>query len=73
MKAQWNFFATSHVKSLCDGIRDTLKRGTTKVSLQIPLDMQILKPLQMFEVCILHFKDILILNVSKEKMQEVIL
>ena len=41
MKTQWNFFATSHGKSSCDGIGSKLKRTTTKVRLQKPLDMQI--------------------------------
>ena len=38
----WNFFATSHGKSPCDGIGGTVKRLATKTSLQRPIDNQIL-------------------------------
>ena len=47
--AQWNFFATSHGKNLCDGVGGTVKRLATRASLQRPLDNQILTPYQLFE------------------------
>ena len=34
LAAEWNFFATSHGKSICDGIGGTVKRPVTKASLQ---------------------------------------
>ena len=34
LKAEWNFFATSHGKQPCDGIGSTVKRITSKASLQ---------------------------------------
>ncbi len=36
MAAEWNFFATSHYKSACDGLGVTVKRLVTMVSMQCP-------------------------------------
>ena len=47
--AEWNFFATSHGKNLCDGVGGTVKCCATRASLQRPLDNQILTPYQLFE------------------------
>ena len=47
----WNFFATSHGKSPCDGIGGTVKRLTTKASLQSPVDHQILNASDMYKFC----------------------
>ena len=49
--AEWNFFATSHGKSPCDGIGGTVKRVTARASLQRPKHSHILTPSQMFEFC----------------------
>ena len=46
--AQWNFFATSHGKSPCDGIGGTVKRLVARASLQAVSSGQILTPLDMF-------------------------
>ena len=42
LAAEWNFFATSHGKSACDGIGGTVKRLVTRASLQRPYNDQIL-------------------------------
>ena len=42
LDATWTFFATSHGKSLCDGIGGTVKRKVLRTSLQRPVDNQIL-------------------------------
>ena len=42
LAAEWNFFATSHGKTACDGIGGTVKRLVTKASLQRPYNDQIL-------------------------------
>ncbi|KAJ8030181.1 hypothetical protein HOLleu_26513 [Holothuria leucospilota] len=42
LAAEWNSFATSHGKSVCDGIGGTVKRLVTKASLQHPYSDQIL-------------------------------
>ena len=47
----WNFFATSHGKSPCDGIGGTVKRLATKASLQRPIDNQILNATDMYKFC----------------------
>ena len=51
LKAPWNFFATSHRKSPCDGIGGTVKRGTGRASLQRSKETHILTALEMFEFC----------------------
>jgi hypothetical protein len=47
--AEWHFFATSHGKSTCDRVGDTLKRLAAKASLQQPHDDQIMTPHQLYE------------------------
>lgn len=49
LEATWNFFATSHGKSPCDGLGGTLKRLASKASLQRPLDNQILTPKDLYD------------------------
>ena len=42
VKAEWNFFATSHGKSVCDGIGGTIKRAVAKNSVRPHFDSRIL-------------------------------
>ena len=49
--ASWSFFATSHGKSPCDGIGDTVKCKITRASLQRPLSNQILSFSAVEELC----------------------
>ena len=51
IEASWNFFATSHGKSPCDGIGGKVKRVNGRASLQRPKENHILTELQMFEFC----------------------
>ena len=51
IKAAWNFFATSHGKSPCDGIGGTAKRTARHASLQRTIDNQILTPFDLFTYC----------------------
>ena len=51
MQCIWNFFATSHGKSPCDGIGGTVKRLATRASLQRPVNNQILTAKEMFQFC----------------------
>lgn len=44
INVEWNFSATSHGKSACDGIGATVKRNAYRVSLQRPEYNQILTP-----------------------------
>ena len=47
----WNFFATGHGKSTCDGIGGTVKRLTARASLQRPISLQIFPTKTIFEFC----------------------
>lgn len=49
IEAEWQFFATSHGKSACDGLGGTVKRLAAKASLQRPYDQQILTPRQLYD------------------------
>jgi hypothetical protein len=49
MDAEWLFFATSHGKGACDGIRGTIKRLPRKASMQNPYEEQIMTPRQLYE------------------------
>ena len=52
IEAEWQFFATSHGKSACDGLGGTVKRLAAKASLQRPYNSQIVTPLQLYEFAI---------------------
>ena len=58
VKCEWNFFATSHVKSPCDGIGGTVKQLVTRASLQRPVSCQILTADKMYEFCVEEIKGI---------------
>ena len=58
VKANWNFFATSHGKSPCDGIGGVVKRLVSRASLQAASEDQIITPLQMFDWCQRNIKNI---------------
>ena len=64
IRAQWNFFATSHGKSPCDGIGGTVKRLVARASLQAPISGQILTPLEMHDWCVINVKGIKFFYVS---------
>ena len=49
---EWLFFATSHGKSPCDGVRRFVKHYVSKCSLQRPLHDQILNYQSMLDLCI---------------------
>ena len=51
VKAEWNFFATSHGKSPCDGVGGTVKRLVARASLQATTSDHILTPLEMYTWC----------------------
>ena len=50
--AEWHFFATSHGKSAGDGAGGTLKRPTTRTSLQRIYEDQILTALQLYQFAV---------------------
>ncbi|KAJ8018508.1 hypothetical protein HOLleu_43471 [Holothuria leucospilota] len=51
LAAEWNSFATSHGKIVCDGIGGTVKRLVTKASLQHPYSDQILTSEAIMDFC----------------------
>ena len=67
--AEWNFFATSHGKTACDGIEGTAKRLTLKASLQRPVSNQIITPRDMFSFCSENISGIQFYFVSTPKKQ----
>lgn len=58
VKAEWQFFATSHGKSACDGLGGTVKRLAAKASLQRPYDQQILTPKQLYDFAVTNIRSI---------------
>ena len=71
MKAEWNFFATSHGKNACDGIGGTLKRSTARASLQRPLNDQILTPMDFYHYCKESISTITTYYTRAEEVEEV--
>ena len=49
--AEWNFFAISHGKSLCDAIGGTVKSSAYKTSFEVLNQDQIISPLDLFHYC----------------------
>ena len=60
--AEWNFFATAHGKSPCDGIGGNIKRVSANESLKRIHNDQILYPEEMYNFCKLHFNEIIFLS-----------
>ena len=71
LRATWNFFASSHGKSVCDGIGGTVKRLTARASLQSTHSNQILTVSAMLKFCKENIKDIEFFFISKDSMVKV--
>lgn len=70
LKLVWNFHATSHGKSACDGIGGTVKRLTATESLKRPYKKQILTAKDMFDFCKENIPTIEFKFVPQEEMKE---
>lgn len=70
IEAEWNFFATSHGKSPCDGIGGTVKRLAARASLQATDTGHIMTPSQLFEWAKTNIKGITFCYLSTEEVQE---
>ena len=70
VSCEWNFFATSHGKSPCDGIGGTVKRITTRASLQRPINDQILTARKTYEFCVDEIKGIKFLFIKKKRHRQ---
>ncbi len=71
LTAEWNFFATSHGKSPCDGIGGTVKRLAAHSCLQHPLQGQILTPDDLYSFCRDNISGVISVFVSKEEIEMV--
>ncbi|XP_072043498.1 uncharacterized protein [Amphiura filiformis] len=69
VKAQWNFFATSHGKSPCDGIGGTVKRLVRRASLQAVSDNHILSPKDLYEWASANIEKVLFFFVSSTDIE----
>ena len=58
VSGEWNFFATSHGKSPCDGLGGTVKHLTALESLKRPYRNQILSAKAVFDFCNANVKGI---------------
>ena len=71
MTCEWNFFATSHGKSPCDGLGGTVKRLATHASLRRPLKEQIITAINLYDYCMTSIKGINFAFISNEELAEV--
>ena len=69
VKAEWNFFATSHGKGPCDGAGGTIKRLVTKASLQRTNNDQILNADDMYNFCKDNISGIHFFFISKKDIE----
>ena len=65
LNARWVFFATSHGKQPCDGIRGTVKRLVSNASLKRDSKDKILSPSDMFQFCKENIQNIIFKFISK--------
>ena len=68
--AEWHFFATSHGKGPYDGIGGTIKREAAYYSLKQTTENYILEPIDLYNFCVTHLKNIQVFFVTKEDIQE---
>ena len=69
ISAVWNFFATSHGKSSCDGLGGTLKWLVARTSLLAPVDGQITTADLMFKWCTDHVSGVKFQFLSEEDIK----
>ena len=72
LAAEWHFFATSHGKSVCDGIGGTIKRLASRKSLQAATTGHILTPNDMFAWATENVSVIKCFFVSSEEVQKLV-
>ena len=68
--AVWNFFATSHGKSACDGIGGTVKRLAANISLMAAGKNHILMLLDLFDWASKNICNIDFIYISAEEITE---
>jgi len=70
LKAEWNFFATSHGKNACDGVGGTIKRLAARASLQRAITNQIQTPEQLFQFAVEEIPGVTVFFVSSESVEK---
>ena len=68
---KWNFFATSHGKTSCDGIGGCIKRQAALESLRRPYTDQIIKIQELLSFCKEHIKDIICQIITVEEIENI--
>lgn len=68
--AEWNFFATSHGKNVCDGIGGMVKRAATKASLQRTTEHHILTAKDLYTYSESNFPSIKFFYITTEEFQK---
>ena len=68
--AVWNYFATSHGKSACDGIGGTAKQLTSNASLMATEKNNILTPTDLFDWASKNICNIDFIYLSAEEITE---
>ena len=66
----WNFFATSHGKSACDGIAGTVERLAANASLMATEKNHVLTPLDLFDLASKNICSIGFIYISAEEITE---
>ena len=69
VSADWNFFATSHGKSPCDGIGGTVKREAARASLQATVTSYILTPADLFSRAEKNISGVKLIWISQESVK----
>ena len=72
LNAEWNFFATAHGKSPCDGIGGIVKRATAVESLKRTRINQIMTPEEMYKFCQNCFTKFLSITSKRAKLKLVV-
>ncbi|KAK0169394.1 hypothetical protein PV328_012113 [Microctonus aethiopoides] len=70
IKAEWNFFATSHGKGPSDGLGGTIKRLASRANLQLPTEQQIQTPEELCKWAQNHVQGITCHFVSNEQIRQ---
>ena len=70
LTAEHNFFATSHRKSLCDGIGGTIKREAVNASLRATIDNQIITPEDLYCLAKNNIKGVILFYVPSVEIIE---
>lgn len=67
IKAEWNFFASSHGKNACDGVGGTVKRLAALASLRMVYNEQIMTPRQLYDWAKANIDNISFLYSTKDE------